>query len=270
MAPHAARSCPAWIAGLCIALAAASAHAAEMLPKPPAGRTWKLVWRDEFEGKKLDESKWTAAPDGRRKGGWWSPRAVRLDGRGHLVIRTFRDGDRVVDGCVSTERKFEHAHGFYVARAKLQSQPGHWSAFWINGRGIHKVGDGGRDGCEIDIMEKPWLDDRVQHTLHWDGYGKDHRSAGHVSRVPGVMQGFHTFGLWWKADEYVFYVDGRETWRTAAGGACRVPQYIKLSDEVGDWAGDIGTAKLPDEFVVDHVRVYDLVEKKPEASPAGE
>ena len=35
----------------------------------------------------------------------------------------------------------------------------------------------------------------------------------------------------------------------------------ELSDEVGDWAGDIKKVKLPDEFFVDYVRVYD-VEKK--------
>jgi hypothetical protein len=33
-----------------------------------------------------------------------------------------------------------------------------------------------------------------------------------------------------------------------------------LSDEVGKWAGDINRAKLPDEFLVDYVRVYDLVD----------
>jgi len=35
--------------------------------------------------------------------------------------------------------------------------------------------------------------------------------------------------------------------------------HIKLSDEVGPWGGKISAAKLPDCFVVDYVRVYDLV-----------
>ena len=80
--------------------------------------------------------------------------------------------------------------------------------------------------------------------------------------MPGVMNGFHTFGLWWKPDEYVFYVDGKETWRSKAGGVCQVPEYILLSDEIGNWAGDIAKANLPDQFCVDYVRVYDLVENK--------
>jgi hypothetical protein len=41
-----------------------------------------------------------------------------------------------------------------------------------------------------------------------------------------------------------------------------VPEYILLSDEIGNWAGDIAKAKLPDQFCVDYVRVYDLVENK--------
>lgn len=43
------------------------------------------------------------------------------------------------------------------------------------------------------------------------------------------------------------------------GGVCQVPQYMLLSDEIGPWAGDITKAKLPDHFMVDYVRVYDVV-----------
>jgi len=231
----------------------------DRLPPPPDGKSWKLVWHDEFEGDRLDESKWTYRPDGRRKGGWWSREAVNLDGNGHLVITTFMDGDKPTDGCVTTQGKFEHAFGYYVARVQFQREPGHWSAFWITGPGVGRVGDGGRDGAEIDIMEKPWLDDRVTHNLHWDGYGEHHKHEGTKATVPGLMDGWHTFGLLWLPGEYVFYVDGEETWRTKAGGVCQVPQYMLLSDEIGSWAGDITKAKLPDRFMVDYVRVYDLV-----------
>jgi beta-glucanase (GH16 family) len=177
-------------------------------------------------------------------------------------LRTFKDDDKYIDGCVRTRGKFEHAFGYYVARVRLQKQPGHWSAFWLYNDSVNRVGNEGRDGTEIDIYEKPWLDDRVQQTLHWDGYGKEHKSEGKVATVPGVMDGWHTFSLLWLLDEYVFYVDGMETWRTKAGGVCQAPLYIKLSDEVGDWAGDIAKSALPDEFQVDYVRVYDLTEQK--------
>jgi beta-glucanase (GH16 family) len=233
----------------------------DMLPTAPEGKTWKLVWNDEFDGTKLDETKWEVMPDAPRKGGWWMRKAVSLDGKGHLVISTLKEGDRYIDGCVRTRGKFEHSFGHYVARIQLQKQPGHWSAFWIYDQCVNKVGNEGRDGTEIDIMEKPWLDDKLHYALHWDGYGKDRKSKGHVAKVPGVMEGWHTYGLWWKPDEYIFYVDGKETWRTKTA-VCQVPEYIKLSDEVGKWGGDITKAALPDQFLVDYVRVYDVVEKK--------
>lgn len=241
-----------------LAACASDVFAADDLPQTPAGKTWKCVWQDEFNGRKLDESKWEV-PEGRRRDGWWSSKAVSVEG-GNLVISTLKQGGRFLDACVRTRRKFEHAQGYYVARIRLQKQHGHWSAFWLYNASVGKVGDEGRDGTEIDIMEKPWLDDRVQQTLHWDGYGKAHKSKGQIRTVPGVMEGYHTFAIWWKLDEYVFYVDGKETWRTSAGGVCQVPLYIKLSDEIGKWAGEIGTAELPDRFLVDYVRVYDLVD----------
>ena len=234
------------------------------LPAPPEGKAWKLIWRDEFDGEVLDESKWSVPPGAPRRDGWWMPKAVRLDGRGHLVIDTLKEGGRYIDGCVHTAGKFEHAFGYYVARIQFQSQPGHWPAFWLMGKTIGKVGNQGRDGTEIDIVEKPWLDDRLQHTLHWDGYGEHHRAKAKLVRVAQVMKGFHTFALLWTPDEYVFYVDGKETWRTKAGGVCQVPLYLKLSDEAQfkGWAGDVRKADLPDEFLTDYVRVYDLLDKK--------
>jgi len=241
------------------------------LPPPPPGTRWKLVWHDEFNGTELDDRKWECPPDSKRRDGWWMRKAVMLDGRGHLVLRTFREENRYIDGCVRTRGRFEHAFGFYVARIRLHRSVGHWPAFWLMGPTVMRIGDEGRDGSEIDIMEKPWLDDRVNHAIHWDGYGPEHRFEAKVSRVAGVMEGFHTYGLAWLPDEYVFYIDGREVWRTRAGGVCRQPLFIKLSDEIGDWAGDIRQATLPDEFVVDYVRVYDAVgpTTRPSTRPAG-
>ena len=233
----------------------------DALPAPPKGRVWKLIWHDEFDGTKLDENKWQSDEEGKRHDGWWSREAVSLDGKGRLVIETKKEGERYFDACVTTRGKFEHAFGFYVARIQLQKQQGHWPGFWLYGPGVGKVGNEGRDGTEIDIMEKPTLDDRVEHNLHWDDCGKDHKREGTVVRVPGVMEGFHTFAVWWKPDEYVFYIDGKETWRTSAGGVCQVPQYILLSDEIAPWVGDIRKAKLPDRLLVDYVRVYDLADK---------
>ena len=73
-----------------------------ILPILSAGKTWNLVWHDEFDGTALDTTKWEIMPDAPRKGGWWMRKAVSLDGKGHLVISTLKDGDKFLDGCVRT------------------------------------------------------------------------------------------------------------------------------------------------------------------------
>ncbi len=99
---------------LAIAVAAALAQngvaqeVKDTLPTPPEGKTWKLVWHDEFDGKKLDQSKWDI-PEYQRRDGYWSRKSISLDGKGHLVMSVLKDGDKFLDGCVRTKGKFEHA-----------------------------------------------------------------------------------------------------------------------------------------------------------------
>ena len=235
-----------------------AAQTNEWLPPAPEGRHWRLAWSDEFDGVQIDESKWEILGDWKRRDGFWVKDDSYLDGKGNLILRTKKDGDRYTCGAVRTRGRFEHRFGYWVCRCKFGEQPGHWPAFWLHTDTVGRVGNDGRDGTEIDIMEKPWLDDRTTHNLHWDGYGKAHKHAGTNVTVPGLSRGYHTFGLLWTPEEYVFYVDGRETWRTSAGGGSQVPEYAKLTEEIGKWGGDITKAKLPDYFVVDYVRVYDL------------
>ena len=231
-------------------------------PTNAARKGWKLVWNDEFDGVTIDTAKWEL-PDVKRRDHWWSPQCAFLDHHGHLVLRTEERDGKFFSPCVRTRGKYEKAFGYFATRCKLPTQPGHWTAFWLYNPCVNKVGDEGRDGTEIDIFEWPWRDGRVQHTLHWDGYGPAHKSAGHVSKPEHILDGdFHEFGLWWSPEEYVFYVDGRETWRTRAGGVCQVPLYLKWSSEIGSWAGDIHKAKLPDDTVIDYVRVYDLIDAR--------
>jgi beta-glucanase (GH16 family) len=236
-----------------------SPKAQEVLPPPPSGTRWQLVWQDEFEGATLDETKWNRLGDWKRRDGFWVKEDAYVDGKGHLVLRTRQDGDRYTCGAVNTQGKFEHAFGYLVARCRLPGQPGHWPAFWLMSPGVGKVGGEGRDGTEIDIIEVPWRDGQCTSNLHWDGYGKEHKSAGINFSVAGVMEGWHDFGLLWEPGEYVFYVDGKETWRTTAGGVSQVPEYLKLTEEIGEWGGDIKAARLPDYFQVDYVRVYEHV-----------
>ena len=73
---------------------------------------------------------------------------------------------------------------------------------------------------------------------------------------------FHTFGLLWTKKEYVFYIDGKESWRTDAKkalGTCEEPLYIKVTSETGSWTGAPDASKLPDFIRADYVRVWEQV-----------
>ncbi len=255
------RTCALLLCAATIAPSLLAEPSTDFLPPAPKTKEWKRVWHDEFDGATLDESKWNRLGDSRRKDGFWIKDEAFLNGRGQLILRTRQDGGRFICGAINTREKFEHAFGYYVARCKLPTQPGHWPAFWLMSKGVNLIGDDGRDGTEIDIIEIPWRDGRLTSNLHWDGYGTAHKSAGMKFSIPAVTNGFHTFSLLWQPAEYVFYVDGNEVWRSAAGGVSQEPEFIKLTEEIGKWAGKIQDAQLPDEFEVDYVRVYDLVDR---------
>ncbi|MBK7403584.1 MAG: glycoside hydrolase family 16 protein [Phycisphaerales bacterium] len=199
--------------------------------------------------------------------------AARLDGEGHLVITTSRvsEGGKTEyhTGGAWTDGLYEPTFGYLEARIRLQTQRGHWGAFWLNCSPMGSpVGDAGAGGVETDIMEfhqRMQGGNAVQHNLHWDGYGKDHKSRGHETSVQRLGEDFHTFGVLWTAEEYVFYVDGVETWRSRAkdgGPVSHRPEHLILSLEVGDWAGDIAEAELPDSMEVDWVRVWQRAEPR--------
>ncbi len=216
-----------------------------------------LVWSDEFDGAKLDTTKWRHRSLGPRRDATNVRSAVALDGDGHLIIATSRKDDKIQTGMIGTRETFLHKFGYWEARLRFQKQEGHWSAFWLQSPTIGEVGDPAVNGVEIDIIE--WMTNKhnlVIHNLHWNGYGPEHQSTGR--RVPffGLSEGFHTVAVDWTPDAYTFYVDGHKTWHTTAAISRRA-QYAILSLEVGEWAGDIDNALLPDSLIVDYVRVYD-------------
>lgn len=223
----------------------------------PIGSDYKLVWSDEFDAETLDLSKWGYRGLGPRRDAINVKDTVSLDGKGHLVLTTKRNGQVYHTAMIGTQGKFETTFGYFECRVRLQTQIGHWSAFWLQSPSLgNPVGDSRKAGTEIDIFEYLRKDgDKVHHNLHWDGYGKDHKRDGKTAKVAGLEKGWHTFGLLWTDKQYVFYVDGKETWRSDKGVSHRA-EYIILSLEVGKWAGDIAQAKLPDSLFIDYVRVY--------------
>lgn len=232
------------------------------------GKTFSLTFEDDFDGDTLDSTKWEKVPLQKRQdlNNYWDESMVWLDGEGNLVIEMSYDkeNDRFLSGAVRSRGKFEQAYGYFEIRCKVNNVPGYWTAFWLMGDSVNDETGGGRNGTEIDIMETPYYNTKqVQNTLNWDGYGYRHKSSGNVSDIDVYDGEYHTFSLLWTEKEYVFYTDGKETWRTdaaAALGTCEVPLFIKISSETGSWTGIPDPEKLPDKMITDYVRVYKQTE----------
>ena len=298
-----------WMTGKASAPREYTAHAPSLLP---GGKTFKLAWSDEFEGDRLDESKWSYRTNfwGRRAHWFAAPEdnAVEVkDGLLHLKLVKKPDG-RFVSPQLQTgelvwdvphednpkgfwplpkreKAKFAHRYGYYECRCKLQQKPGWWSAFWMQTPMQGCSLDPRRAGIEHDIMESFEVGEVIPHYFHSNGYGADYLGFCVPRRPKGVTPEefnrpnsvrldetqFHTFGMLWEPDGYTFFIDGRQHGEKVGQGegeaVSQTEEFILLTTEAKWYRNDRMTgagvpeleAALGDEFVVDYVRVYDLV-----------
>ncbi|MBR9997602.1 MAG: glycoside hydrolase family 16 protein, partial [Cyclobacteriaceae bacterium] len=161
--------------------------------------------------------------------------------------------------------KFKHRYGYYEIRCKLPTQDGWWAAFWLQSPEIGSTLEPSESGVEMDIMENFTRDGIISHNIHWNGYGKNHEGAGSGPRqLQHTADGFHSFGLYWSTEGYVFYVDGKISWEIE-GPVSHREQFLLISTECNGYryggpAPELTHAVLPDFFIVDYVRVYDEID----------
>jgi beta-glucanase (GH16 family) len=224
--------------------------------------TKQLVWNDEFSGNTLDASKWSPAPNWQRQGlSYWSDNNYKMTGNGQVKLQVTEENGKVYAGAIRTHNKFDQKYGYFEVRCKLPEIHGGWAAFWLMPYG-NKPGSWGDDGTEMDVFESinGW-NGKINHALHWDGYGAEHQKASQSTSRPDLYDGqYHTFSMLWTPEEYVFYIDNVESWRTSAGGVADVNQYLKLTLEVSSdsWAGNWNNqVTKPIDWLIDYVRVYD-------------
>ncbi|MCO5237777.1 MAG: glycoside hydrolase family 16 protein [Chitinophagaceae bacterium] len=217
---------------------------------------YKLVWKDDFKGNKLDPAKWAVRGVGPRGMAYVSEEAVKVE-NGYLKLYAMKKGDSLLSSAVGTQGLFMSKYGYYECRAQLQKSPGVWAAFWIQSTEIAKGEDPGVYGAEIDIFEffKKLGPDIVSHNVHW-AYGPHQQTTrGMQSYLKGVSEGFHTFGLEWTQEKYVFYIDGYKFYEVTKG-ISHIEEYMILSMEYPSKPEEIRHTVFPDVFIVDYVRVY--------------
>lgn len=223
----------------------------------PAGRPFRLVWHDEFNGTALDESKWSYRTNfwGQRFPAFAAPEdgcvevangvvnlKVKKLPNGQFVSPQLQTGELMWDIPHVEKRagfwplpkrekaKFIHRYGYYECRCRLQRQPGWWSAFWMQSETQGVCLDPKRAGIEHDIMESFAPGCVGRHMFHMNGYGSDYYGycaprGGGGNAAKGIpshsldlsTDEFHTFGLLWEPDGYTVFVDGRRDGEKVGG-----------------------------------------------------
>ena len=124
-------------------------------------------------------------------------------------------------------------------------------------------------GIEHDIMESFDPGEVIVSCYHYNGYGPDYKSfkiGKHTLDLDKTA--YHTFGLLWEPDGYSIYVDGRFRGKNSQA-VSHIPEFVLISTECKWYRNNRMTGKgVPelkaaaaanDEFIVDYVRVYDIV-----------
>jgi len=247
--------------------------------RPPVEGDWKLTFSEEFDGNSIDDARWNVTgPNywGARHLTHWSKDNVIVAG-GTARIRMekkhgFHNDDPsgeatdYAGGYLDTYDKWRQRYGYFEARLKLPRADGLWPAFWM-------MPDTGREagpmwkrqkteplGMEFDILEylTAWGPNRYHIAMHWDGYGKNHRSIG----TSGIYfrpdeEGFVTAGLLWLPGEAVFYTNGKVVGRVRSERISTVPGMFLLTMPIGGWDNrPIDDQQLPADFMIDYVKAW--------------
>ncbi|WP_227132766.1 glycoside hydrolase family 16 protein [Halorubellus salinus] len=254
---------------LCSPTATTARSVANAVTARPTAPGWELVLDDRFESDELNRDIWSI--------GWgWGrststsptrivPDNVRVDDDTLRLVGT-HDSDSILSGAVNTKDKVLFEPDAYLeARLRFAHRTGFQNAFWSKANSEAWP-------PEIDVVER-WQDRDIEiprvtrHHLHYSssmipGDDSTHQNAG-FPYTPGgdVSETFHHYGVEWRRDRIVHYVDGLPVRVWTDGTMLRAmaraaPFYAMLSLNINN----IGTAdtSVPwgESMDVDRVRLW--------------
>ncbi|WP_420386650.1 glycoside hydrolase family 16 protein [Roseivirga sp.] len=238
----------------------------------------ELVWQDEFDGRELDTTKWTAyvgngCPElcgfGNHEAQYYTDRPENINlAHGILTITALADSFKTnayTSAKLVTRNKGDWKYGRVEVKARIPEGRGNWPAIWMLST-ENTYGGWPRSG-EIDIMEHVGYDQGNMHgTVHTQSF--NHRigtQKGDSVQIEDISQKFHVYAIEWDENKIDFYMDDQlyNTFENTGQGPddwpFDQPFYLILNLAVGgDWGGKMGIANdvFPNRFEIDYVRVY--------------
>ncbi|GHE72333.1 MULTISPECIES: glycoside hydrolase family 16 protein [Roseivirga] len=238
----------------------------------------QLVWQDEFDGRELDTTRWTAyvgdgCPDlcgfGNNELQYYTDRPENINlAHGILTITALADSFKTraySSAKLITKNKGDWKYGRVEVRARIPKGRGNWPAIWMLPT-TNNYGGWPKSG-EIDIMEHVGYDQGNLHgTVHTEAFNhlKGTQKADSV-QVADISDKFHVYAIEWDEDKIDFFLDDEKyfTFENSGNGYAEwpfdQPFYLILNLAVGGgWGGKKGIANdiFPNRFEIDYVRVY--------------
>ncbi|MBP9987958.1 MAG: glycoside hydrolase family 16 protein [Ruminococcus sp.] len=235
---------------------------------------YSLVFSDEFNGDSLNTDVWQEVPM-LGTGEIFDDSMLSFDGE-NLIISTqyLENGSKgagwYTGGIENTDAYSNIKPGSYIeCRCIVPSAKGMWSAFWMMTSGQKQYRKGiNTDYTEIDVMESFYFGQKYQNstinTVHkWQPDTRDFKSeiVGKYRINKDIYNEYVTYGVLWTEDEFIFYIDGKESGRTT-NGATTDPAFmlltcqVKVNDVEHPEVLDNPENTFPAKFIVDYVRVY--------------
>lgn len=270
----------------CVQQVRAADPAIEKAPaKLPGG--WKLEWHDEFDGSKLDTSKWNYEEGVVRNRGSsqaYTKSCVRVrGGMLHLISQAKKTPNKVYDpkadkwprnlktqsfasGSITTRgvRTFS-APGRLEFRARIPKARGVWPAIWT----MHVNKYAWPANGEIDILEHISQEpDKVYSIFRWGVKGGNREfKVVRTTSIPNYSADFHTYVLEWDEQYMRILIDEKEVGRVNISDAdypngdnpLRTPCFIIMNTAIGGpgtWPESPAPAEYPVTFLIDYVRFY--------------
>ena len=233
----------------------------------PRGKTWRLVWHDEFDGAEIDKTKWMC-----RESFWGQDfpafahnfEGVEMTGE-TVKLHLLRKGDDFCSPHLQTGsltydipkdssgfwpfgkyRKplFMKKYGYFEIRCRLPKNAGWHAAFWFQAPGVGSSPDPTVAGVETDIMETYRLvsDGIVVGGNGWNGYGRNSCWFDHFAwKHEETADGWHNYGCDWTPEGYTFYCDGKKVGEQNYP-VSHVEEFLLVSTEPGGYrkAGNDG------------------------------
>ncbi|WP_461068508.1 glycoside hydrolase family 16 protein [Spirosoma horti] len=264
---------------------AQSSRASESVTQ--SSTAWKLVWADEFTADgPPDPKNWTFEKGFVRNNElqWYQPDNARCE-NGLLIIegrrekrpnptyqanstnwKTNRPSIDYTASSLTTNGLHQWQYGRFDMKARIDTHPGLWPAFWTLG----VAGEWPSNG-EIDIMEYyrnmllanvAWATSK-RYTAKWSSVKKPINTFND----PDWPTKFHIWRMDWDEKAISLYVDDQLLNTIALTETInqdgtdtnpfRQPHYLLLNLAIGgDNGGDPAATTFPRQFVVDYVRVY--------------